>query len=121
MTVLRWILFLPASFVGGVLASSLLRMGAFIFPEIIRLLVCGAGGAAGMVCCGLYVAPRKTQAVKWILIVLAALLGLLSGLGSLLAGEDKLEAAIGISMLLTALAFSGVKPEEITRTAQPEN
>jgi len=121
MTVLRWILFLPASFVGGVLASFLLRMGAFIFPEIIRLLVCGAGGAAGMVYCGLYVAPRKTQAVKWILIVLAALLGLMSTLGSLLAGEDKLEAAIGISMLVTALAFSGIKPEGITETAQPEN
>ena len=119
MTLLRWILFLPAAVVGGLLASFLLRMGAFIFPEIIRFLICGAGGAAGMVYCGFYVAPRKTQAVKWILIVLAALFGLLSALGSLMAGEDKLEAAIGISMLLTALAFSGIKTDEITNTAHP--
>ncbi len=119
MTLLRWILFLPASFVGGLFASFLLRMGAFIFPEIIRFLVCGAGGAAGMVYCGLYVAPRKTQAVKWVLIVLAALLGLLSALGSLLAGKDKLETAIGISMFLTALAFSGIKPDDITESSQP--
>lgn len=121
MNILRWILFLPASFVGGMLASFLLRMGTFIFPEIIRFLVCGAGGAAGMLYCGLYIAPRKTQAVKWVLIVLAALLGLLSALGSLLAGEDKLKATIGISMLLTALAFSGIKTDEITERAQPEN
>ena len=119
MTLLRWILFLPAAFVGGVIASFLFRMGSFIFPEIIRFLLCGAGGAAGMVFSGLYVAPRKTKVVKWILILLAALLGLLSALGSLLAGEDKLEAAIGISMLLTALAFSGIKTDKITNTAQP--
>lgn len=121
MNVLRWILFIPAAFVGGILASFLMRMGSFIFPEIIRLLVCGAGGAAGMVFFGLYVAPRKTQTVKWTLIVLAALLGLLSALGSLLAGEDKLEAAVGISMLLTAVSFSRIKPEEITQNAQPSH
>lgn len=119
MTVLRWILFLPASFVGGVIASFLFQMGAFIFPEIIRFLACGAGGAAVMVFSGLYVAPRKTKVVKWILILLAALLGLLSALGSILAGKDKLEAAIGIAMVVTAFAFSGVKPDKITETAQP--
>jgi len=119
MAVLRWILFLPAAFIGGVTLSFLLRIGAFIFPEIVRLLACGAGGAAGIVFCGLYVAPRKTQTVKWILIVLAALFGLLSALGPLLAGQDKLDAVIGISMLLTAFGFSGMKPDTITPRAQP--
>jgi len=119
MAVLRWILFIPAAFVGGALLSFLFRMGAFIFPEIIRFLACGAGGAIGMWAAGLYVAPRKTQAVKWILIGLAVLLGLLSAIGSLLAGEDKLEAAIGISMLITALGFSGVKLDEITAPTKP--
>jgi len=119
MTLLRWILFLPAAFVGGVIASFLFRMGSFIFPEIIRFLLCGAGGAAGMVFSGLYVAPRKTKVAKWVLILLATLFGLLSALGSLLAGENKLEATIGIAMILTAFAFLGVKPDEITGTAQP--
>ena len=119
MTLLRWILFLPAAFVGGVIASFLFRMSSFILPEIIGFLLCGSVGAAGMVFSGLYVAPRKTKVVKWILILLAALLGLLSALGSLLAGKDKLEVVIGIATILTAFAFSGVKPDEIIETTQP--
>jgi len=117
MSAIRWILFLPAAVLGSLIASYLFRMGAFMFPEIIRLFACGSGGAVGMVVCGLYVAPRKTRAVKWILIVLAALLGFLSVLGSLLGKGDKLEAAIGIAMVLTAFAFIRVKPDEITENA----
>ena len=69
-----------------------------------------------MMYCGLYVAPSKTQSVKWTLIVLAALLGLYSGLESL-AGAKPLESAVGVSMLLSALGFAGIKPDRIAQGA----
>jgi hypothetical protein len=121
MNTIRWLLFLPAAIVAGMIVSFLLRMGSFLFPEIIQFIACGAGGSAGTVLCGLYVAPRKTQMVKWTLIILAALLGLVSALGVLLAGKDKLEATIGISMIMTAFTFSGFKPNEITEPGQQLN
>lgn len=113
MTILRWILFIPAGVLAGVIASALFRMGAFIFPDIIEFLVSGAAGAAGMIVAGLYVAPKKCAAVKWTLISLAVILGVLSVAGSLLAGDDKLEAAIGISMVIVALGFSATPANEV--------
>ena len=113
MTILRWILFIPAGMLAGVIASALFRMGAFMFPDIVGLLVSGAGGAAGMIMTGLYVAPKKSAIVKWTMISLAFILGVLSAAGSLLAGDDKLQAAIGISMVLVALGSSAIPANEL--------
>ncbi len=118
MRILRWVLFLPAGIVASILASYVLRMGAFMFPEIARLLVSGFGGAAGLILGGLYVAPVRHPAVKWGLIIVAVTLGVISALGSLLAGDDKLEAAIGISMVIVALGFARVKTVEIIANAE---
>ncbi|MDO9541004.1 MAG: hypothetical protein Q7J98_01605 [Kiritimatiellia bacterium] len=118
MTALRWVLFVPAGILAGVLAGTLFRMGSFIFPDIVKFIMCGAGSAAGMVMAGLYVAPKKCPAVKWTMIVLAVILGALSALGSILGAGDKLEAVIGISMVVVALAFSAMPAHEIAN-AEP--
>ena len=117
MIILRWVLFLPASLAGGTIAAILLTIGSSMFPDAIVLIFRGFGSAAGMVYCGLYVAPRKTQAVKWTLIILAALLGLYSGLKSL-AGQKPFESAVGFSTLLSALGFAGMKPDQINEVAE---
>lgn len=113
MTILRWILFIPAGLLAGLVASALFRMGAFMLPDIAEFFASGAGGAAGMIMAGLYVAPKKCSAVKWTMIALAVIFGLVSAAGSLLAGDDKLQAAIGISMVLVALGFSATPANEL--------
>ncbi len=119
MKTIRWILFIPAGIVAGVLASAAFRFGAFMFPEIIRLIVCGAAGAGGMILAGLYVAPVRCAPVKWTLVVLAIVIGVISALGSLLGERDNLEAAIGIATVITALSVSGIKAEEIAIKRMP--
>jgi hypothetical protein len=113
MKTIRWIFFIPVGILAGVLASAAFRFGTFMFPEIIRLLVCGATGAGSMIFAGLYVAPVRCATVKWTLVVLAIVLGVLSVLGTIIGGRDKLEVAIGIATVLTALALSGSRVEEL--------
>jgi hypothetical protein len=112
MTILRWILFLPAALAGGTVAAVLLTWGGAAFPDAVVMLLRGFGSAAGMMYCGMYVAPSKTRTVKWTLIVVAALLGLSSGLESL-AGPKPFESAVGFSMLVSALGFASMKPDQI--------
>jgi hypothetical protein len=114
MSTIRWIFFIPAALIAGTLVSGLVRFAAgALFPDIVEFLVCGAFGAATMIIVGLRVAPKRTAAVKWTLIVITALIGGLAALGSLL-GPDKPEAAIGVSTLLVAFGFSSKRADNIT-------
>ena len=113
MIVLRWILFVPAALVAGMLASAIFGFVAgLFFPNIIEFIVCGAVGAVAMITVGLRVAPKRSSAVKWTLIAITALLGALAALGSLF-GTDKLQAAIGITTFLVAISFSGISADDI--------
>jgi hypothetical protein len=113
MTILRWVLFIPAALVAGMLVSAISRFVAgALFPDIVEFIACGAFGAAAMIMVGLRVAPKRTVPVKWTLITITALLGALAAVGSLL-GPDKLQAAIGISTLLVALGFSSLHADDI--------
>ncbi len=115
MTVLRWILFIPAAVIVGAVASALFRFVAgLLFPDIVEFVVCGAVGAVAMITVGLRVAPRPSAAVKWTLIAITAVLGALAAVGSLL-GADKLQAAIGVTMFLVASGFSSMSVEDIAK------
>jgi uncharacterized membrane protein len=91
MNLIRWILFVPLGFAIGVIASGILRICVYMLPEIFRLLLCGVGGAAGIVIGGLFVAPKKNAAAKWTLVVVSFVVACLNTLGGLLPGDwDKL-------------------------------
>lgn len=114
--VIRWLFFLPAAFVAAVVASALFTIGGRIFSEFIALSTGGAMGAVAFIMAGLWVAPKKNNAVKWTLIAISTVLGVLSAAGSML-GEDKLKAATGVCMALVSLGFAKMSPHEITPDA----
>jgi hypothetical protein len=64
------------------------------FPEWISWGVSGAFSGAGFMLTGFKIAPRITKTVKWILIVIVVLIGLMSTIGSLI-GENKIAALAG--------------------------
>ena len=112
---MRWILFIPAAIVGGMATALLLVVGAFILPQIFRHILSGIGAAGGTVVFGLIVAPKKNQVVKWVLIALVVVFGALDALGSVMVGDDRTKAAIGVSMIVGALMFSTVDPAKVNK------
>ena len=83
MVTLRWILFLPAGILAGLVVSALFRFTAqAVFPETIELILCVMGQAVAIVLVGLIVAPRRTAAVKWALIIVTGLFGAIASFWS---------------------------------------
>ena len=118
---LRWILFLPAALVAGMIASAVFRFVAHAyFPELVEVLLCGVSGAVAIMLVGLKVAPRETAGVKWTLIIVIVLLGGLASFGALL-GPDKLQALTGLMAVVAALAFAKGKPENRPSGHRPPN
>ncbi len=116
ISVIRWLLFLPAAFGASILASALFTIGGRMFSEFIAFSLGGAMGAVAFIMAGLWVAPKKNGAVKWTLIAISTVLGILSAAGSML-GEDKLKATTGVCMALVSLGFAKMSPHEITPDA----
>jgi hypothetical protein len=114
VTVLRWLLFLPAAFVASVIGGFLGTLGGARFSEFIGFTTSGAFSAFAFVMTGMTVAPKRTRTVKWVLIIISALLGIVSAVGSWL-GEDRLKMAIGISMVLSSFIFAAVPHDEVVR------
>ena len=115
MTTLRWILFIPAAIVGGMATALLFVVGSFVLPAIFRHILSGIGAAGGAVVFGLMVAPKRNQTVKWILIALVVAVGALDAIGSIAVGDNKLKAAIGVSMIVGALMFSTIDPTKVNK------
>lgn len=104
MAIVRWILFLPASVVGGALwAGVILRVGDYLvggwWPTSGLVIYTAAGLlpiTATMI--GLKVAPKQTRLVKWLALtphVGVAVLLLLPGLFLLLFSSATLQLPLG--------------------------
>ena len=116
LDVIRWLLFLPAAFVGSVVASALFTTCGRMFSEFIALSTGGAMGAVAFILAGLWVAPKRNNVVKWTLIAISSVFGILSAAGSML-GDDKLKVTTGVCMALVSLGFARISPHEITPDA----
>ena len=112
----RWLLFVPAGFIAAVVASVLGTVAGNQFSEFIGFSTSGALGAAAFIMVGMWVAPRKNNAVKWTLISVSTVFGILSAVGSML-GDDKLKVATGVSMAVISLGFAKLSPDEIRTDA----
>lgn len=117
MSVIRWVLFIPAALAGGTVLAVLLTWATSRFPDIIMMMFRGCGETVGMMFFGMYVAPSKNQAAKWILVVVAAIIGLLDGLESL-GGPKPIQSVVGFSMLLSTLGYVRVKPDEVLASVE---
>jgi len=96
-----------AALVGGWVGTAGAR-----FSEFIGFTTSGAFSAAAFIYVGLVVAPKRTNIVKWTLIIPSCLLGVVSAIGESLS-EDKLRMSIGISMAFCSIAFAGMPAKEI--------
>jgi hypothetical protein len=120
MTGLRWLAFVPLAFIASVVAGA---FGTFVADFMGRApwfqhTVSGIFSGAAMILVGARVAPRRTQAVKWILIGLLAVLGVIAALGGLL-GPDRTKALTGVTMVLTGLGFMKLAPSDLAQGPSP--
>jgi hypothetical protein len=112
--ILRWIAFLPAAFLAALIAGEGLYWGGWFFGEFYGYLLSGAGSAAAFVAVGVFVAPKRNNAVKWFLVVISALIGVGAAIGTAL-GDDKLRMTAGVSMVLVSLALAFLPAEELMK------
>jgi hypothetical protein len=113
MNPLRWIIFIPAGLLCGTIVSAAVHFSSFMFPEFVGYMLSGAFGVAAMIMAGIYVAPVKSEAAKWILVILAMTLGILSTVGPFITGENELTVVMGISMIITAIGASRSSARDI--------
>lgn len=116
MNFLRWVIYIPCGFMAALVGGWVGTAGAR-FSEFVGFTTSGAFSAAAFIFVGLVVAPKRTNIVKWTLIIPSCLLGVLSAIGKFI-GEDKLRMSIGISMAIFSLAFAGVSAKEMFSAGQ---
>jgi len=115
LTILRWIAFLPAAFVASILVGTGFYWVGTFFGEFYSYVMCGAGGAGAFIAVGLFVSPKRNNAVKWTLIVLSVLIGVLGAVAVALGDDDKLKMAEGISMAIFSLVFAYMPADEVAK------
>ncbi len=116
LTFIRWLLFLPAGFAASVVCRFLFGSVGASFSEFLGFVTAGIVGAAAFVSVGLVVAPKRISPVKWTLVVASAIFGLVLTFQEM-HGDDKLEMATGISMVLSSFAYGRVSSHELTMGA----
>lgn len=115
MRIIRLIFFIPIAFTASVLVGSLIKSVAESrFPQLISWSVSGAFSAITLLIVGFIVAPQVSKIIKWLLISVTAIFGLMSTIGSLM-GEDKSSAAAGVSMIFISSMFINKSTEELSR------
>lgn len=114
MVIARWILFLPAGFVAAFIAGPLFKLWPEIagWPAWLMWFIDGLASGIAFALAGAVVAPKRTPAVKWVLLSLIIILGSLSALASLTVIKEKAHVFLGIAMILTGLGLSNFPIEK---------
>ena len=120
LTVLRWIVFLPAAFIASVIAGLFMRMAGGFYSEFMAFVFCGAFSGAAFIAVGLFVAPVRSELLKWILIIITILCGVADTYDKA-HGDDKLKMATGISMVLFSLIFILLPADVIAKIVKDAN
>jgi len=113
MNFIRWIAFIPGGLLLGTFASLVGTWGGSWFPEFIQDILCGFFGASGTIIGGFMIAPARHPAVKWIMIILCLLVGVLSILGALAPHGEPKGIFIGASVLIAAICLGFVPTKEL--------
>ena len=130
LTVLRWIVFLPgafiASFISGwvivvleIPSTSTFFWSGFFSSEVscidfICFVLCGAMFSGIFIPVGIFLAPVRSEMLKWILIIIAILCGVIDAYINAYS-DDKLKMATGISMVLVSLGYRVDTAKEIAK------
>ncbi|MEI6398733.1 MAG: hypothetical protein WCO71_08180 [Pseudomonadota bacterium] len=128
LTVLRWIVFLPGAFIASFimgcaivisenLSTSMFFWSGFFSSEVsciefIFFVACGAMFSWVFIFVGIFLAPVRSEMLKWILIIIAILCGVIDAYVNAYS-DDKLKMATGISMVLVSLFYRNETAKEI--------
>ena len=115
MHILRWIAFLPAAAVAGLLGGKLGEIFGILASHGESWFSSLFGGlllATCFIMVGLKVAPSRHNVVKWILIVFCVIFGVMVVIGGFLSNETENALAAGVGEILIALAFIAVSPHK---------
>jgi uncharacterized BrkB/YihY/UPF0761 family membrane protein len=108
MRSLRYVFALVAGFLASLLAGVL----GYSAQEFMgrgtwfAWAVSGAASAVAFFALTYKLAPARPPALKWTLVATVASLGLISALGSLLAGREPVSALAGVAMIACAAAYA---------------
>ena len=122
MHILRWIAFLPAAVIVGLIGGKLGDiLGVLIFhgKTWSSCLFSGFLAAGFFILAGWKVAPLCNAVVKWILIALCLTFGVMSIIGGLLSNEP-VSAFAGFGTILAALAFFAMRPQTVQNHKEHE-
>lgn len=108
LSLARWGLFLPGAFVASVAAGAAVTIVGESFGGSSWYVwsVSGAASAWAFFYVSLHVTPIASITVKWIAVTVVGCLGLMSGLGPLLAGVESVRAFAGATMVGAAIYFA---------------
>jgi len=100
-----------ASVVLGALAKYFLE--TFSAASWYLWLVSGTASAFGFFWVTFRLAPARPVVLKWALVSIVSGLGLISALGALLFGHERVQAFAGVAMLFIAITYARQTTDEI--------
>ena len=111
---LRTLLFLPIAFLAAIAAQmSLGFVAQFMFPQWIVYAIKGMAGSFTFLIVGFKIAPFVNQLIKWALLVLAGITGVLTIVKHLLENHP-LGIIEGVFILLVAWLYTSDSPQKNT-------
>jgi hypothetical protein len=109
--IFRYAVFVPAAIIASVvggwighLVGSFFGFGIFGGELYLAWFLSGLISSVAFLFVGMNVAPRASEVVKRILLVLWILLGLMASAGPFLAGNELLPSIAGVTMVICAIA-----------------
>lgn len=114
LIVCRWIFFIPIAIFSSFIVNIVVSFVAKFIPfEFISYIINGIFAAIALIMVGLKIAPKVNNLVKWSLISVTGMIGILSAIGSLI-GDDKIASLTGIFMLLISLLIITIPAEKLS-------
>lgn len=115
MRVIRWILCIPAGFVASVILGALAQMlgTAFGGANWYVWMVGGAASGVAFFWVAFRVAPERTAALKWTVVAIVGLLGLMATLGPLMTRRNTARAFAGVAMVVLATSYARKSVDEV--------
>lgn len=115
MRFLRWILAIPLGFVASVLAGVAGGWFAHFYgqPTWWVHLISGVASGVSFFWVAYRVAPAANTRLKWILVCVVGILGVLSFAGPIIARKQWFQSLEGLGMMLMAVVYSRQSKSEL--------
>lgn len=115
MRTVRLILCIPAGFLASVIlgAAASWITDAFGGASWYIWMVSGAASAFAFFWIAFHVAPARTSGLKWTVVAIVGLFGLMAALGPLLAQREPARAFAGVAMMFMAITYARMSVAQV--------